>query len=112
MRNLEKQIDLKNEATKRNVDLTILELNVTKLDSIKSAVEFIIQEEGRIDILINNAGAGFNKTTEQATDEEINWQLNLNLMAVIRMTKAVLPIMRSQREGRVINISSVGGLVG
>ncbi len=52
------------------------------------------------------------KTTEQATDEEINWQLNLNLMGVIRMTKAVLPIMRSQREGRVINISSVGGLVG
>ena len=87
-------------------------MDVTKLDSIKSAVEFIIQEEGRIDILINNAGAGFNKTTEQATDEEINWQLNLNLMGVIRMTKAVLPIMRSQREGRVINISSVGGLVG
>lgn len=87
-------------------------MDVTKLDSIKSAVEFIIQEEGRIDILINNAGAGFNKTTEQATDEEINWQLNLNLMGVIRMTKAVLPIMRSQRENRVINISSVGGLVG
>ena len=48
------------------------------------------------------------KLQEQATDEEINWQLNLNLMGVIRMTKAVLPIMRSQREGRVINISSVG----
>lgn len=112
MRNLENQMNLKIEATKRNVDLTILELDVTKLDSIKSAVEFIIQEEGRIDILINNVGAGFNKTTEQATDEEINWQLNLNLMGVIRMTKAVLPIMRSQREGRVINISSVGGLVG
>ena len=62
-------------------------MDVTKLDSIKS-VEFIIQEEGRIDILINNVGAGFNKTTEQATDEEINWQLNLNLMGVIRMTKA------------------------
>lgn len=87
-------------------------MDVTKLDSIKSAVEFIIQEEGRIDILINNAGAGFNKTTEQATDEEINWQLNLNLMGVIRMSKAVLPIVRSQREGRVINISSVGDLVG
>lgn len=72
MRNLENQMNLKIEATKRNVDLTILELDVTKLDSIKSAVEFIIQEEGRIDILINNAGAGFNKTTEQATDEEIN----------------------------------------
>ncbi len=64
MRNLEKQMNLKNEATKRNVDLTILELDVTKLDGIKSAVEFIIQVEGRIDILINNAGAGFNKTTE------------------------------------------------
>lgn len=54
MRNLENQMNLKIEATKRNVDLTILELDVTKLDSIKSAVEFIIQEEGRIDILINN----------------------------------------------------------
>ena len=72
MRNLENQMNLKIEATKRNVDLTILELDVTKLDSIKSTVEFIIQEEARIDILINNAGAGFNKTTEQATDEEIN----------------------------------------
>ena len=72
-------------------------MDVTKLDSIKSLVEFIIQEEGRIDILINNVGAGFNKTTEQATDEEINWQLNLNLMGVIRMTK-VLPIMRSQKK--------------
>lgn len=59
MRNLENQMNLKIEATKRNVDLTILELDVTKLDSIKSVVEFIIQEEGRIDILINNAGAGF-----------------------------------------------------
>ena len=78
-------------------------MNVTKLDSIKSAVEFIIQEEGRIDILINNAGAGFNKTTEQATDEEINWQLNLNLMAVIRMTKAVLPIM-DHKEKVVLSI--------
>ncbi|MEJ7528191.1 SDR family NAD(P)-dependent oxidoreductase, partial [Staphylococcus lugdunensis] len=60
----------------------------------------------------NNAGAGFVKTTELATDEEIMWQVNLNLMGVIRMTKAVLPTMRSQRDGRIINISSVGGLVG
>ena len=57
MRNLENQMNLKLKRLKRNVDLTILELDVTKLDSIKSAVEFIIQEEGRIDILINNLAA-------------------------------------------------------
>ena len=61
MRNLENQMNLKLKRLKN--ELTILELDVTKLDSIKSAVEFIIQEEGRIDILINNVGAGFNKTT-------------------------------------------------
>ena len=49
---------------------------------------------------------------QNTSDDEIMWQLNLNLMGVIRMTKAVLPSMRARREGHIINISSVGGLVG
>ncbi|MDK6370396.1 SDR family NAD(P)-dependent oxidoreductase, partial [Aerococcus sp. UMB9870] len=81
------------------------QLDVTNLNHINQVVTDNINTEGRIDILINNAGAGFVKTTELATDDEIMWQLNLNLMAVIRMTKAVLPYMRNQREGRIINIS-------
>lgn len=112
MRNLEKQEDLINKAQELNLDIYTKHLDVTNVDNINRVVNDIVETEGRIDILVNNAGAGFVKTTELATDEEIMWQVNLNLMGVIRMTKAVLPTMRSQRDGRIINISSVGGLVG
>ena len=112
MRNLEKQEDLINKAQELNLDIYTKHLDVTNVDNVNRVVNDIVETEGRIDILVNNAGAGFVKTTELATDEEIMWQVNLNLMGVIRMTKAVLPTMRSQRDGRIINISSVGGLVG
>lgn len=112
MRHLEKQDALIQLTQQDGIDLEVKQLDVTNLNHINQVVTDIINTEGRIDILINNAGAGFVKTTELATDDEIMWQLNLNLMGVIRMTKAVLPYMRNQREGRIINISSVGGLVG
>ncbi len=112
MRNLEKQEDLINKAQELNLDIYTKHLDVTNVDNINRVVNDIVETEGRIDILVNNAGAGFVKTTELATDEEIMWQVNLNLMGVIRMTKAVLPTMRSQRDGRIINISFVDGLVG
>lgn len=112
MRHLEKQDALIQLSQQDGIDLEVKQLDVTNLDHINQVVTDIINTEGRIDILINNAGAGFVKTTELASDDEIMWQLNLNLMGVIRMTKAVLPYMRNQRDGRIINISSVGGLVG
>ena len=112
MRHLEKQDALMQLSQQDGIDLEVKQLDVTNLDHINQVVTDIINTEGRIDILINNAGAGFVKTTELASDDEIMWQLNLNLMGVIRMTKAVLPYMRNQRDGRIINISSVGGLVG
>ncbi len=112
MRNLNKKDRLLEEAAKRNTQLKIIELDVCQVASINQAVQTIQQQEGRIDILINNAGAGFAKTTEQASEEEIQWVTEVNYLSVVRCTKAVLPWMRKQKSGHIINISSVGGLVG
>ncbi|MBU5272503.1 SDR family oxidoreductase [Staphylococcus caprae] len=112
MRNLNKQDTLLQIAQENNLDIIIQQLDVTDIESIQTTVKRILKNEEKIDILINNAGAEFVKTTEHASDDEIMWQLNLNLMGVIRMTKAVLTSMRARREGHIINISSVGGLVG
>lgn len=112
MRNLSKKELLEKEAQKHNLDISFAELDVTSVDSINQAVAKIIGEEETIDVLINNAGAGFAKTTEQASDEEIEWVIATNFLSVVRCTRAVLPVMRRQRSGHIINISSVGGLVG
>ncbi len=112
MRNLNKKDRLLEEAAKRNTQLKIIELDVCQVASINQAVQTIQQQEGRIDILVNNAGAGFAKTTEQASEEEIQWVTEVNYLSVVRCTKAVLPLMRKQKSGHIINISSVGGLVG
>lgn len=112
MRNTAKQDLLLAAAEKRNVALTVLELDVCSVASIEKAVQQVLDKTGKIDLLINNAGAGFAKTTEQASDDEIQWIMETNLLNVIRCTKAVLPIMRGQKSGHIINISSVGGLVG
>lgn len=112
MRNLAKKDKLLEAADSRNVTLKIIEMDVSQVDSIQQAVKLVLEEQGQIDILVNNAGAGFAKTTENATDEEIRWVIETNLLSVIRCTKAVLPAMRARNSGHVINISSVGGLVG
>ncbi|HQU56219.1 MAG TPA: SDR family NAD(P)-dependent oxidoreductase, partial [Chitinophagaceae bacterium] len=112
MRDTTKNEKLLAAAKHENFDLKIIELDVCNTASIQKAVDTVIREEGTIDILVNNAGAGFAKSTEQATDEEIQWVIQTNLLSVIRCTKAVLPIMKAQKSGHIINLSSVGGLVG
>ncbi|MDO6807013.1 SDR family oxidoreductase [Zobellia galactanivorans] len=112
MRNLKKADRLKEKIEEGNLDIDILELDVTKVDSIKGAVDTIIGKEGRIDVLINNAGAGFAKAVEQASEEDIRWVTEVNYLGTVFCTQAVLPHMRKQRSGQIINLSSVGGLVG
>ncbi len=80
--------------------------------SVTAAISHILDKEGRIDTLINNAGSGFVRSTEQATEADIAWIMNVNFMGVVRTTKAVIGAMRRARSGHIINISSVGGLVG
>lgn len=112
MRNLDKKGSLEAAATEAGVSLEVLQLDVQDTASVNAAVDTIINAEGRIDTLINNAGAGFVRTTEQASEDDIDWVMDVNFMGVVRCTKAVMPHMRKARSGHIITISSVGGLVG
>lgn len=112
MRNLAKSELLKEAIEKDNLNIEILELDVTKLDTIDNTVNTIVEKDGKIDILLNNAGAGFAKTTEQTSVEEIKWVTETNYHGVLYCTKAVLPHMREAKAGRIITVTSVGGLVG
>lgn len=88
-----------------------LKLDVTDEASVQTAVSQIIAEQGRIDVLINNAGYGSYGTIEDVTIEEAQKQLDVNLLGVARLTQAVLPYMRKQHSGRIINTSSMGGRI-
>ncbi|GAB3902575.1 SDR family oxidoreductase [Larkinella knui] len=89
-----------------------LQLDVTKRDQIDQAVADAVAHFGRIDVLVNNAGFGIIGAAEAFTDEQVRSQLETNLYAPIEITRAVLPHMRKQRSGRILQISSVGGRVG
>jgi len=112
LRNLKKVDALKSRIETEKLDIEILELDVTQIKSIQSVVTYIIEKDGKIDLLLNNAGAGFAKTTEQASEEEIRWVTEVNYHGVVFCTQAVLPHMRKQKDGQIISITSVGGLVG
>jgi NAD(P)-dependent dehydrogenase (short-subunit alcohol dehydrogenase family) len=82
------------------------------LKSVEAAVAEVMKREGRIDVLVNNAGAGYARPTEQAPWEDIEWVMDVNFMGTVRVARAVIPHMRKVRAGHIVNISSVGGLVG
>jgi NAD(P)-dependent dehydrogenase (short-subunit alcohol dehydrogenase family) len=91
--------------------VTYLDLDVTSDESVASAVKQVIDRFGRIDVLVNNAGVGSTGAAEEFSIAQTHDIFDINVYGVMRMTKAVLPHMRAQRQGRVINISSVGGFV-
>ncbi|MGW0472350.1 oxidoreductase [Streptomyces coeruleorubidus] len=90
--------------------VTYLDLDVARDDSATAAVADVITRFGRIDVLVNNAGVGLAGAVEENSVTQAQNILNINVLGVIRMTKAVLPHMRGQGGGRVINISSVLGV--
>lgn len=89
-----------------------LQLDVTNNAQIIAAVESTIHKFGRIDVLVNNAGVGIIGAAEAYSDEQVRSQLDTNLYAPIAITRVVLPYMRQQRSGRILQISSIGGRVG
>ena len=89
-----------------------IQLDVTNNAQIQQAVEKTVKHFGRIDVLVNNAGFGITGAAEAFTEEQVRSQLETNLYAPIAITRAVLPYMRQQRSGRILQISSVGGRVG
>ena len=86
-----------------------LEMDVTNQNHIDNAVKKVISEQGRIDVLVNNAGLGVYGAIEDVSMEDIYYQYDVNLFGLARVTKAVLPYMREKESGTIINISSVLG---
>lgn len=90
----------------------VVELEVTDTGSIQHATEAAKEAFGSMDILVNNAGFGLLGVLEELTEAQIRHQINVNLVGLIQMTQAVLPTMRAQGGGYIINIASVAGLRG
>jgi NAD(P)-dependent dehydrogenase (short-subunit alcohol dehydrogenase family) len=90
----------------------VVALDVTEESSIEAAVDDAIQHFGRIDVLVNNAGYGLAGAIEEATEGEYMPVFETNVFGLIRVTRALLPHLRAQRSGHIVNLSSVGGLIG
>ncbi len=89
-----------------------LKLDITDRKNVQEAVNEVLKKEGRIDVLINNAGMGISGSIEDASVEEMELQVNTNFYGAVHVIQAVLPSMRKLGSGLIINISSIGGLMG
>jgi len=112
MRDLAKQGPLQEAAKAAGVTLAVDRLDVADAAAIGPAVERLLANFGAIDLLVNNAGAGFLGSVEQTSDADLRRTMEVNFFGVWNLTKALLPHMRERRSGRVISVTSVGGIVG
>lgn len=101
---------------RRNVEplpgVHYLKVDVRHREAVQNAVQQTVKQEGRIDVLINNAGMGIGGPVEFATEEEIREQMDANFMGLVHFVTAVLPIMRKQGIGKIVALSSIGGVMG
>lgn len=104
-RRTEKMNDLKEKG------MEVVPLDLTEDESIVNAVNTVLEKEGRIDVLVNNAGYGSYGSVEEVTIEEAKRQFEVNIFGLARITQLVLPTMRKQKSGRIVNISSMGGKI-
>lgn len=95
-----------------SVPFSLLSLDVTRLETIELAISEIIQREGKIDVLVNNAGVGITGPVEETPSEEIRIAFEINFYGPLHMIRAVLPHMRKQGSGHIINITSIAGYMG
>jgi len=112
VRNLSKAKKIQDLINRENLSLKILRLDVNDNQSIKLAVKKILADIGRIDVLINNAGYGMFGPVEEITTQEVKKQFETNFFGTIRLIKALVPIMRKQGNGTIVNISSMVGRFG
>ncbi len=111
MRDLGKAGKLEAAAAERGTTVATVELDVSDDGSVQRGIQSVLDAEGRIDVLVNNAGLGYNKAVEEIDIAEGKAVFDVNYWGVIRCTQAVLPTMRSQGSGTIVNISSVAGRV-
>jgi len=113
MRDLSRRAHLDQAATSAGVaSLDVRALDVTRFDEIPAFVTGVVRDYGRIDVLVNNAGFAVAGFGEDIKLEELRLQFETNFFGAVEMSKAILPIMRKQRSGHIIQISSIGGLQG
>jgi len=103
---------VRKDAISENDRIHLLKMDLTDGDSIKKAVSMVYEKEGRIDVLINNAGMHSGGPIETSPIENIKLQMDTNFLGLVLVTREVLPIMRKQGGGTIINFSSIGGLMG
>ena len=112
MRNLKKVEALEKIVKDENLPISILELDVDNKESMDNAIEKIIEQKGRIDTLVNNAGWGMWGTVEDVSFDEFKEQFETNFFSIVRMIQKIAPIMRKQKSGSIVNVSSVAGRIG
>ena len=112
MRDVKKADKIQKIADEESLSLKVIELDVDDEESAENAINTIIQEKGRVDALVNNAGWGIWGTGEDVSVEEFKEQFETNFFSVVRMIQKVAPTMRNQGSGNIVNISSVAGRIG
>ena len=112
MRNLDKPTRIKEIARKDSMLLEVLPLDVTDDKSVADVIEMISNRHRRIDVLVNNAGYDMHGAVEDLSIDEIRTQFETNFFGVVRLMKTVLPMIRKQRSGIIVNVSSIGGRIG
>ncbi len=105
-----KIVDVKDIVDGFEANAISLPLDVTRQADIDAAVKATVEKFGRIDVLVNNAGIGYFGAVEESEDEQVRRMFDINVFGLGNMTKAVLPTMRAQKSGHIVNISSIGGL--
>jgi NAD(P)-dependent dehydrogenase (short-subunit alcohol dehydrogenase family) len=100
------------EAVGKSADLLVVKLDITKPTDAESAVKAAVDKFGRLDVLVNNAANFYAGFFEELTPEQIGRQLSTSLVGPMNVTRVVLPVMRNQRSGLIITISSTAGLIG
>lgn len=112
VRNLERTEALRERASRESVTLDIRQLDVSDQSSVDACARDVLAQYGKVDVLVNNAGAGHKGTLEQLSVEELQQNLDVNFYGPVRVTRAFLPAMRETLSGRIITVTSLNGVLG
>ncbi len=112
MRDVTRARALERTAISAGVSVHVLPLDVTQDESVQACVDAVKARTGRLDVVVNNAGVAVGGFFEDQSDDEVRGQFETNFFGVLRVLRAVLPLLRAQQGGRIINVSSMGGRIG